>query len=43
VQVVLIGYRSWMQPTFFAFGLAVVALAIPLFAGFLSRRGRERF
>jgi len=40
VQVVLIGYRSWMQPTFFAFGLAVVALAIPPFAGFLSRRGR---
>ena len=40
VQVVLIGYRSWMQPTFFAFGLAVVALAIPLFAGFLSQRTR---
>lgn len=40
VQVALIGYRSWMQPTFFAFGLAVVALSIPLVAGFLSRRGR---
>jgi hypothetical protein len=40
VQVVLIGYRSWMQPTFFAFGLAVVALSIPLVAGFLSRRRR---
>ena len=40
VQVVLIGYRSWMQPTFFAFGLAVVALSIPLTAGFISQRGR---
>ena len=40
VQVVLIGYRSWMQPTFFVAGLAVVALTIPPTAGFLSRRGR---
>ena len=40
VQVVLIGYQSWMQPTFFAFGLAVVALALPPFTGFLLRRGR---
>ncbi len=40
VQVVLIGYRSWMQPTFFALGLSVVVLAIPLSADFLSRRGR---
>jgi hypothetical protein len=40
VQVVLIGYRGWMQPTFFAFGLAVAVLSIPLVAGFLSRRER---
>jgi hypothetical protein len=40
VQVVLIGYRSWMQPTFFAFSLAIVALSIPLVAGFLSQCGR---
>jgi len=29
-----------MQPTIFALGLAVVALAIPFSAGFLSRRAR---
>jgi len=40
VQVALIGYQSWIQPTFFAFGLAVVALAIPLSAAFVSQRGR---
>jgi hypothetical protein len=40
VQVAMIGYRSWMQPTFFAFGLAVVALARPLVAGFLAQRVR---
>jgi hypothetical protein len=40
VQVILIGYRSWMQPTFLAFGLAVVALSIPLVRGFLARRER---
>jgi hypothetical protein len=40
VQVAMIGYRSWMQPTFFAFGLAIVVLAIPLSAAFISQRGR---
>ena len=40
VQVALIGYRSWMQPTFFAFGLAIVVLAAPIAAGVLLRRGR---
>jgi hypothetical protein len=40
VQVALIGYRSWMQPTFFAFGLAIVVLAAPIAAGVLLRRER---
>jgi energy-converting hydrogenase Eha subunit B len=40
VQVALIGYRSWMQPTFFVAGLVVVALSIPLARYFLARRGR---
>jgi hypothetical protein len=40
VQIILIGYRSWMQPTFFAFGLAVVALSLPLVRSFLTPRGR---
>ena len=40
VQVALIGYQSWMQPTFFAFGVAIVTLSIPLVASFLSQRER---
>lgn len=40
VRVAMVGYRSWMQPAFFALGLAIVALAAPIGAGALLRRGR---
>lgn len=38
VQVAVIGFVNWQQPVYFAVGLLIIALAMPLLAGWFRAR-----